>query len=58
MAGWVSTISTSTPWMVGTHPEDVVHEAKEHILKLVAVEFIVPSVFVDPANPPELLAGT
>lgn len=37
-----------------THPEAMVYEVQGHSLKLVGVEYIVPSGFVDPANPPEL----
>jgi hypothetical protein len=38
-----------------THPEALVYEVRpDGRLKLVAVEYIVPADFVDPANPPEL----
>jgi len=37
-----------------THPEAMVYEVAGDRLKLVAVEYIVPSPFVDPADPPEL----
>jgi hypothetical protein len=38
-----------------THPEAMVYEVKRNgRLELVAVEYIVPATFVDPANPPEL----
>jgi hypothetical protein len=38
-----------------THPEAMVYEIKRNgRLRLVAVEYIVPSAFVDPADPPEL----
>ena len=38
-----------------THPEALVYEVGEHgHLRLVAVEYIVPDSFVDPANPPKL----
>lgn len=38
-----------------THPEAMVYEVRPNgKLKLVAVEYIVPAVFVDPQNPPEL----
>ncbi len=35
-------------------PESLVYEIVDGKLKLVSVEYIVPSPFVDPANPPEL----
>ncbi len=37
-----------------THPEAMVYEVKDGKLQLVAVEYIVPGPFVDPANPPAL----
>lgn len=37
-----------------THPEAMVYEVRGHSLELVAVEYIVPSPFVDPASPPVL----
>jgi hypothetical protein len=38
-----------------THPEALVYQVGDHgRLRLVAVEYIVPDVFVDPANPPVL----
>lgn len=38
-----------------TDPEALVYEIDAHgKLKLVAVEYIIPAGFVDPANPPEL----
>ena len=37
-----------------THPEAMVYEVKDGKLQLVAVEYIVPDPFVDPANPPAL----
>lgn len=38
-----------------TDPEALVYEIDaDGTLKLVAVEYIIPGVFVDPANPPEL----
>jgi hypothetical protein len=41
--------------VTATHPEAMVYEVKKNgRLKLVGVEYIVPSAFVDPASPPEL----
>ena len=36
------------------HPEAMVYEVTPRGLRLVSVEYIVPSAFVDPADPPEL----
>lgn len=42
-----------------THPEAMVYEVKGNgRLRLVAVEYIVPSPFVDPDDPPTLLGQT
>jgi hypothetical protein len=42
-----------------TEPEAVVYELREDgSVKLVAVEYIIPAAFVDPADPPEVLGQT
>lgn len=40
-----------------THPEAMVYEVGDSGLRLVAVEYIVPSAFVDPDNPPKLFGN-